>query len=87
MKMNVYKVYPSKSFYGQYDGIIIVAEDKKRALEIAYRKDNSWRQKNTDGKLPDYTERHDFEEKQFPLKVEEIDLTKEDVVFSSFLED
>ena len=85
--MNVYKVYPSESFYGQYDGIIIVAEDKKRALQIAYRKDNSWRQKNTGGKLPDYTERHDFEEKQLPLKVEEIDLTKEDVVFSSFLED
>jgi len=85
--MNVYKVYPSKSFYGQYDGVIIVAEDKKRALEIAYRKDNSWYQYNTGGNLPDYTERHDFGDDQYPLKVERIDLTKEDVIFTSFLED
>ena len=29
MKMNVYKVYPSESFYGQYDGIIVVAESEE----------------------------------------------------------
>ena len=85
--MNIYKVYPSESFYGQYDGIIVVAESEERALEIAYRKDNSWNQDNTGGNLPDYTERHDFGDDQYPLKVERIDLTKEDVVFTSFLED
>lgn len=87
MKMNIYKVYPSESFYGQYDGIIVVAESEERALEIAYRKDNSWNQYNTGGNLSDYTERHDFEDDQYPLKVERIDLTKEDIVFTSFLED
>lgn len=85
--MKVYKVYPTDSFYGEYDGIVVVAENEERALEIGYRRDNSWSQYNNGGKLPDYTERHDFEVKQYPLKVEEIVLTKEDVVFISFLED
>lgn len=85
--MKVYKVYPTDSFYGECDGIIVVAESEERAIEIGYRRDNSWLQHNMGRKLPDYSERHDFEVKQYPLKVEEIILTKEDVVFTSFLED
>lgn len=85
--MKVYKVYPTDSFYGEYNGIIVVAESEERALEIGYSKDNSWKTKNDGDVVPWYTERHDFNESQYPLLAERIDLTKEDVVFTSFLED
>ncbi|MCT1798484.1 hypothetical protein [Aerococcus viridans] len=81
--MNIYKVTPNQSWYGQFEGIIVVAENEERALEIGYSKDHSWDRVKSENN--NYSCKYIFERKQYPLKAEIIDLNKEDVPFVSYL--
>ena len=67
--MKVYKVYPEHTDYDQYEAIVVVAENKARALEFA--------------KTGDYGGSY-FEKNQGQIYVKEIDLTKEQVVLNGF---
>jgi hypothetical protein len=68
--MKVYYVWVDKCDYDYYDSLIIVAENKERALEMV--KHGKWN--NTSY----------FEEWQGEIHIEEVDLTKEHIVIESF---
>lgn len=69
--MKVYYVWVDKCDYDYYDSLVVVAENEKRALEMAKTGDGDF-----DGCY--------FEEWQGEIHVEEVDLTKEYVVLESF---
>lgn len=67
--MKVYYVYPDDWDEDECDGVVVVAENKSRALEMV--RNNR------------YNENY-FYESQGKIHVEEINLTKEHVVLESF---
>ena len=67
--MNVYLITPSFTDYDTYDAIAIAAKSKERALEIV-----------KEMVFPDPY----FYEWQEPLKIRELDLSKEQVILESF---
>ena len=70
--MKVYKVIANNCSYDEFDSIAILAESEERALEIANMKHED-----------NYNYRY-FESHQYPLKVEKVDMTKEQIILSSF---
>lgn len=68
--MRVYRITADDWDYDQFDSIVVLAESEERALEIANMKHH-------------YGQKY-FADDQYPLIVEEIDMTKEQVVLSSF---
>lgn len=78
--MKVFKVSAIDASYDEYKSIIVIAQHKERALEIAKRgQPYEWKDPN---KYDIYWE---FKENQYPLIVNEIELTKEKVVASEFI--
>lgn len=77
--MKVFKVSASGFSYDDFVSIVIVAEDKDKALEIA-KQGHPY-----DWKDPDKHKIYwNFEPEQFPLIVEEISLKREQVVVSEY---
>lgn len=77
--MKVFKVFASGFSYEDFISIIVVAEDKDKALEIA-KKGHPY-----DWKDPDEDKVYwNFESDQYPLIIEEVDLNKEQVIVSEF---
>lgn len=80
--LKVFKVTATTASYDEYKSIIVVAEHKERALEIA-KKGQPY-----DWKDPDkYDVYWEFEEEQYPLVVTEIELTEEKVIISESIGD
>ena len=76
--MKIFKIEASGYSHEDDIAIIIVAEDEKRALEIA-KKGQPY-----DWKAPDKYELYwEFKENQYPLIVKEVDTTAEHVVLVS----
>lgn len=73
--MKVFLVKAESYTYDDYDSVVLVAESKERALEIA--KEATW-------KTYENEKRFCFGENQYPLTATEIDLTKEDSILGSF---
>lgn len=67
--MNVYHVYSEHWDYDEFDSVVVVAENKDKALEMVNH---------------GYYGGSYFEEHQGEIYVEEIDLTKEHIVLESF---
>ena len=67
--MNVYLVYPEHCDYDEFDGIVVTAENKDRALEMISK---------------GYIGESYFKEHQGEIYIKEIDLTKEQVILESF---
>ena len=65
----VYYVFPDYYDYDDFDGIVVVAENEERALEIV----------NTSYYNGSY-----FKARQGEIHIEEIDLTTEHIVLASF---
>ena len=80
--MKVYRVEANETDFDEYYSIIVVAENEKRALEIAKR-GNPWRYG-----MPQLGESEnvywEFSKDQYPLKVKEVNLCIAGVVDSSF---
>lgn len=80
--MKVFKIVPSNFDWDEWKSVVIVAEDEKRALDIATNESQPYDPYKED------EDQHDicfkFEEHQMPLKVEEINLEKESIVVSEF---
>lgn len=78
--MKIFKVSTNEASYDEYKSIVVVAENDKRALEIA-----------KEGQPFDWKDpqKYDvywlFTEEQHPLKVTEINLTKEAVIASELI--
>lgn len=68
--MKVYLVYPEKYTWDEFNGIVLAAENKDRALEMV--------------KTGYYGGRCYFEEDQGEIYVEEVDLTEECIILESF---
>ena len=67
--MKIYHVYVHKYGYDEFDGLIVVAENKDRALEMV--------------KVGYYGECY-FKERQGKIHIEEVDLTTEHIVLESY---
>lgn len=67
--MKVYIAYVNKYDYDDYDGIVIVAENENRALEMVNN---------------GHYGRCYFKERQGKIHIKEVDLTKEYIVLESF---
>ncbi|MGH2116570.1 hypothetical protein [Aerococcus sp. L_32] len=82
--MNVYKVLPNYYDRDMTNAIIVVARNKNTALEIA-KKGNPF-----DVRIPlEYQNRviwWKYEKEQYPLIVEEVDLTTPHVVLAEWIE-
>lgn len=78
--MKLFKITASQYSYDEYKSVVVIADHKERALEIA-KKGQPF-----DWKDP---EKYDvywfFSEDQYPLSVTEIHLTKERVVVSELI--
>jgi hypothetical protein len=102
--MKIYIVASSETDWDEYFSIVVVAESKERALEIAiegnqwkaYEDDPDWLEKYSDEfweyrknkkpiEYPKGTVFWKFEKHQYPLKVTEINLEKEQVINSSYI--
>ena len=68
--LKTYKITANACGYDEYDSIAIVAESAERALQIAMESEDGWQPY--------------FCEEQYPLTVEELDLSKEQIVFTSY---
>ena len=73
--MKVFLVKAESYTYDDYDSVVLVAESKERALEMA--KESTW-------KTYEKEKCFYFGERQYPLTATEIDLTKEDSILGSF---
>jgi hypothetical protein len=73
--MKVFLVKAESFTYDDYDSVVLVAESKERALEMA--KESTW-------ETYEKEKRFYFGERQYPLTADEIDLTKEDSILGSF---
>ena len=73
--MKVFLVKAESYTYDDYDSVVLVAESKERALEMA--EESTW-------KTYEKEKRFYFGENQYPLTATEIDLTKEDSILGSF---
>ena len=67
--MKVYYVYADRYDYDDFDGLVVVAEDKDRVLEMV---------------KVGYFGKCYFNEWQGEIHIEEVDLTKEHIVLESF---
>lgn len=67
--MKVYYIYPDKYDYDEFDGIVVVAENEDRALAMI---ENGYFRKSY------------FKDRQGKIHIEEVDLTKEYIVMTSF---
>ena len=67
--MKVYYVYADRYDYDDFDGLVVVAEDKDRVLEMV---------------KVGYFGKCYFKEWQGEIHIEEVDLTKEYIVLESF---
>lgn len=67
--MKVYLVYPEKFTWDEFEGLVLVAENKDRALEMVET---------------GYYGGCYFKEHQGEIGVEEIDLTEECIILESF---
>lgn len=70
--MKLYIVTAHDWDYDQFDCIVVLAESEERALEIANMKHK------------DYYNQKYFADDQYPLTVEEVDMTKEQIILGSF---
>jgi hypothetical protein len=78
--MRVFKVSAFDASYDEYKSIIVIAQHRDRALEIA-KKGQPYEWKDPK-KYDIYWE---FKEDQYPLIVNEIELTEEKVIASEFI--
>lgn len=67
--MKIYHVYVGKCDYNTYDGLVVVAENENRALEMV---------------KTGYYGKSYFYDWQGEIYIEEVDLTKEHIVLRSF---
>lgn len=70
--MKVYKVWVDCFYYDEYDSCVIVAENEDKVKEIL---------KQPYGTYHNYCE---FDSDQGEIHIKEVDLTKEDIICSSF---
>ena len=68
--LKAYKITATNYGYDEYDSVVIVAETADRALQIAMESEDGWQPC--------------FHKDQYPLVVEELDLSKEQIVFTSY---
>lgn len=80
--MKVFKVTAENATFDEYISMVVIAESKDRALDIALNEKQPFNQGLNEKKYDVFFE---FEEHQMPLKVDEIDTTKESIVVSEFL--
>ncbi|TDT83163.1 hypothetical protein DEU41_0604 [Bacillus sp. AG1163] len=78
--LKVFKVTASDASYDEYKSILIIAEHKERALEIA-KKGQPFEWKDPDK----HNIYWDFNKDQCPLIVNEIELTEEKVIASELI--
>lgn len=67
--MKVYYVYVDKCDYDEYDGLVVVAENEDRVLEMV---------------KGGYFGKSYFAEWQGEIHIEEVDLTREHIILESF---
>ena len=72
--MKVYYVYPDKYDYDQFDGLVVVAENKENVLSMI----------ENGGCSGYYFNDGYFKKNQGKIHIEEVDLTFEHVVLESF---
>lgn len=79
--MKLFKITASEAGIDEYASIVIIAETKERALDIAINSPQpyDWKDENI------YDINFEFNEQQFPLIVEEIPMKQERVVSSEFI--
>lgn len=78
--MKLFKVSACETGYGEYKSIIVIAEHKERALQIA-KQGQAY-----DWKNPDQHEVYwNFNEDQYPLDAVEINLSVEKVILSELI--
>lgn len=68
--LKTFKITANTHGYDEYDSILIVAESAERALQIAMESEDGWQPY--------------FYQDQYPLTVEELDTSKEQIVFTSY---
>lgn len=81
--MKLFKVTAKEASYDEWKSVVIVAESKERALDIAQNECQPYYPLKEDSEQYDVC--FEFGENQMPLKVEEIKLNRETIVASEFI--
>lgn len=81
--MKLFKITGKEASYDEWKSVVIVAESKKRALDIAQNESQQYNPMKKDSEQYDVC--FEFGENQLPLKVEEIQLNREAIVVSEFI--